>query len=806
MKLRIGTRKSKLAVIQAELVQEAVRQRFPQVETELVFVTTKGDRMLDRPLDSFGGKGVFTKELEEELLAGEIDLAVHSAKDMPMELPKGLTFLPVLCREDPRDVLVTGSGIPAGELPEGAVIGTSSLRRELQIKKINPGVQVRMLRGNVQTRLEKLRKGEYDGIILAAAGLKRLGMAMPEDLHLEYFSTEDYLPAAGQGILTVEVLEKQDEGLWEILQAITSKEIQAVLTAEREYLRLLGGSCNAPCGAYCQVEGDYLVMSAMYAPDKKQLRHQTARISMSENPTEDARSLAGILAVQVGMQPEKELRVSLVGAGPGDVGLITRRGLECIRSADAIVYDNLISGSLLNEARLDAELIYAGKRSNRHHMSQEEINALLVRLARENKYVVRLKGGDPFVFGRGGEEAAALREAGISFEVVPGVSSCYAVPAYGGIPLTERTIASSFHVVTGHKGDHRQEDAVDYRVLAKEEGTLVFLMGLGSLAEIAGRLLAGGKPADTPAAVIQQGTTARQRRVVSDLEHIAQETKRAGIGTPAIVVVGAAAGLAGKLDWFGKKPLSGVRVLLTGTRSMVQEQQKELCPLGAETVAVSLIECRPLSSKVLGERLHHLDGFTWLVFTSANGVEQFFACLKKEGIDLRRLMHVKFAVIGRKTGDALENHGFYSDFMPSAFTSQRLAEEWVPRLGGKDRVLLLRAAKSSPVLPKALEHAKIPFEDVALYETRVDVRRREELERILPQVDYVTVASASAARALAELLGENNFWNGGPGVISIGPETTKAARELGIPVLATAKEYSSEGIMKTISEFVKKEM
>ncbi len=799
MKLRIGTRKSRLAVIQAELVEEAVRRQFPQVETELKFVTTKGDRMPDRPLDSFGGKGVFTKELEEELLAGEIDLAVHSAKDMPMELPEGLTFFPVLCREDPRDVLITRSGIPAGQLPRETVIGTSSLRRELQIKKQNPGVQIRMLRGNVQTRLKKLRNGEYDGIILAAAGLKRLGMAMPEDLHLEYFSPEDYLPAAGQGILAVEVLEKREDGLTEILRALTSEKLQAVLAAEREYLKLLGGSCNAPCGAYCRVEQDFLVMSAMYAPDKKTPRHQTARIRMSENPMEDGRKLAGILADRVRMQPEKKLSVSLVGAGPGDGGLVTRKGLECIRSADVIVYDALISGSLLNEARLDAEFIYAGKRSNKHHMRQEEINELLIRLAGEHKYVVRLKGGDPFVFGRGGEEAAALQKAGISFEVVPGVSSCYAVPAYGGIPLTERSLASSFHVITGHKGDHRQEDAVDYQVLAREEGTLVFLMGLGSLAEIAGRLLACKKAADTPAAVIGQGTTARQRRVVSDLEHIAEETENAGIETPAIVVVGEAAGFAGKLDWFGKKPLSGIRVLLTGTRSMVQEQQKVLCPLGVETVAVSLIECRPLYSQALRDRLCQLDGFTWLVFTSANGVEQFFSFLRQEGIDLRRLMHLKFAVIGKKTGEALEKHGFIRDFEPSAFTSGQLAAEWVPRLCKKDRVLLLRARESSPVLPNALGQAGIFFEDLALYETWVDVRRREELGRILPQVDYVTVASASAARALAALLGEGWSWDSdGPGVISIGPETTRAAEGLGIPVLATAEEYSSMGIMRAI--------
>lgn len=260
MKLRIGTRKSRLAVVQTELVRDAIWACFPDMEIELVPISTKGDRHLERSLASFGGKGVFTRELEDALLQGEIDMAVHSAKDMPMEFPKGLTLGAVLCREDPRDVLVTTSGIAAKKLPAGSVIGTSSLRRELQIRHLNPQVQIRLLRGNVQTRLEKLMTGGYDGILLAAAGLRRLGLTKQEGIFLEYLDTKEFIPAPGQGILGVEIRAGE---LAEVMAAVHSPEDAVMLRAEREYLTVLGGSCNAPCAAYCRQEGESLAMSVI---------------------------------------------------------------------------------------------------------------------------------------------------------------------------------------------------------------------------------------------------------------------------------------------------------------------------------------------------------------------------------------------------------------------------------------------------------------------------------------------------------------------------------------------------------------
>lgn len=789
MRLRIGTRKSWLAMRQTEIVREVILAQFPYMEIEIVPMSTKGDKILDRSLTSFGGKGVFTKELEEALLAGQIDIAVHSAKDMPMELAKGLILGAVLPREDASDVLVTAGGIPAQQLPVGSIIGTSSLRRQIQIKRMNPGIMTKMLRGNVTTRLEKLRAGEYDGILLAAAGLKRLGLENPEGLFVEYLHKESFVPAAGQGFLALEIRSGE---LSEVMEAIHCPEAAVQLAAEREFLRIIDGGCNAPCGAYCREEKGRLVMSAMYARDGVHPMFAQESVELPANKVMAcARELAERLSVAVRFRP-----VYLVGAGPGDPGLFTEKGLKCIRHADVIVYDSLISGCLLNEAPLDAELIYAGKRAGRHHMTQEEICSLLVQEAMKGKSVVRLKGGDPFVFGRGGEEAQALRRCKIPYEIVPGISSAYSVPAYAGIPVTHRKAASSFHVITGHEGNHKAKTVLDYKVLAKEEGTLVLLMGFAELKIIAEQLIAHGKAKDTPVAVIQRGTTAAQKTVVSDLEHISSMVEAHSMGTPAVIVVGDVVKFTQELSWFGNGPLSGKSVLVTGTRAMVSELKAALVPMGAGVVAVSLIESRLLMTDEVCQSLLRLGEYQWMVFTSSNGVELFFEALRQQNIDLRRLMHLKFAAIGRKTAAALREHGFLCDFVPESFSGEDLAREWIPTLNKEESVLLFRAREGSEILPKKLREAGIRFADIPLYETWIDWRRKEELNRLIHQADYVTVASSSAVYALWELLEKPKNFDAK--LISIGPYTTKTARELGLCVHADAVEYTAEGIAAVI--------
>ncbi len=795
--IRIGTRKSLLALVQTEIVKDALLRAFPETEIEIVKIDTKGDQLLDRSLTSFGGKGVFTVELEAELLSGAIDIAVHSAKDMPMEFPAGLGIGAVLSRADARDTFVSLDGTKLADLAPGSVVGTSSLRRELQIKEINPQVQIKLLRGNVQTRLRKLKEGQYDGIILAAAGIERLGYENEEEFHYEYLEPGTFLPAAGQGILAVES-RTDDEETAEMLAAIHDAEAACLLAAERSFLKTIGGSCNAPAAAYCRKEGGRFLMDAMFVKDGAHLRRAHMDI------TADAQGMLEA-ATQLGKDIAGEVNkgiVYLVGAGPGDEDLMTRKGLKVLREADVVVYDSLASSSLLNEVRDDAELIFAGKRSSHHFKKQYETNQLLIDLAKEGKNVVRLKGGDPYIFGRGGEEGQELRAAGVDFVVVPGISSSYSVPAYCGIPVTHRDYASSFHVITGHEGNHKNGATVlDYGTLAREEGTLIFLMGLKNLPNIVKNLIENGKDSKTPAGVLQEGTTARQKMAVGTLENIVEVVEREGIQTPAITVVGDVVSLAGELSWYGGKPLSGQRVLVTGSRSMVERLSPLLKEEGAEAISFSLIRTEAMDTPEFDRAMADIDSYTWIVLTSANGVECFFDKLKAMRKDIRDFKDVHFAVIGDGTKNALEGHGIYSDLIPTAYSSKDMAAAMVPHMKPTDKVLLLRAEEANAVLPDSLTAAGIDHTCVSLYHTVVDERKADELSRLVETVDYITFASSSAVRAFVSMAG--SLENVSAKYISIGPVTTKTAEAEGLHVDRTAAVYTAQGIVDTIIEDVR---
>lgn len=791
--IKIGTRKSLLALIQTDIVKKRIEAAFPDIQVEIKKIDTKGDQLLDRSLASFGGKGVFTRELEEELLNGVIDLAVHSAKDMPNEFPEGLGIGAILDRADPRDVFATTTGISLKDLRPGSVVGTSSLRRELQIKAINPRVNIKVLRGNVQTRLRKLKEGQYDGIILAAAGLERLGYVDNEDFHYEYMDTEEFLPAAGQGILAIE----SRNGDWQdVLSALHCEEGAMMLLAERAFLKQIGGSCNAPAAAFSRIEGNTMKMDAFFAKDGRHRIYTSKSIELKGTSMEEKAAQAKELGTMAAKEVTKG-KVYLIGAGPGDMGLFTLKGLEIIKKADVIVYDNLATDSILNQIKEDAELIYAGKRAAKHYLKQDETNMVLVEKALEGKLVARLKGGDPFIFGRGGEEAAKLIEYGIEFEVIPGISSSYSVPAYCGIPVTHREMASSFHVITGHEGSHKKgETVLDYATLAKEEGTLIFLMGLGNLPNITKNLMENGKDPKTPVAVLQEGTTARQKTAVGTLETIVEEVKKQGIRTPAISVVGDVVNLQKTLDWYGKKPLSGKSVLMTGTKAMGSRLTPLLREEGAEVLEFSLVMTKKLIEEPLVQAVERISEYTWAVFTSANGVHFFFDYLKQNRTDIRSLHGLKFAVIGAGTARALEERGIMYEYLPTAYSSKDMAEQMIPHLTKDDKVLLLRAKEASKELPDALGEAGIDYTAVALYETVYDERKGEELNRIIQFADYITFASSSAVKAFMKMVKNPEDIYGK--CISIGPVTTKTADKLGLPIYQTATVYTAEGILDVL--------
>lgn len=787
--IRIGTRTSKLALAQTEIVKKKILDAFPEEKIEIVPIITKGDKELNKPLASFGGKGVFTKEIEEKLLDGSIDIAVHSAKDIPMECKKGLTLGAVIEREDPRDVMVTTSGIATKNMGLKSIIGTSSLRRELQIKSINPHLTVKSLRGNVPTRLEKLRNGFYDGIILAAAGLKRLGLDNEEDLFYEYFDMEEFLPAAGQGILALEIRKNT---LKHVMDILNQKVTESILLAEREFLTVLGGSCNSPCGIYCKDEEEGFSIRGMYAKDG--IHPIYASMKITENRQQDLLQMAGKLANQL-----KIKKVSLVGAGPGQKDFISKKALDCVKAADVIIYDNLISPSILNKAKLDAELIYVGKRSNAHSMKQENINQLLITKALEGHYVVRLKGGDPFIFGRGGEEALALEAKEIPYEIVCGISSSYSVPALAGIPVTHRSISSSVHIVTGHEGNHKINPIVDYHTLAKETGTLVFLMGFHHLEEITGQLISYGKDKETPVAVIQSGGTARQRVIKGTLATITSKVKEANLGTPAIIVIGNVVDLQEKIKCVEELPLSGKRILLTGTRNIATELEKKLDPLGAETVSISLIETNLYRSEKTDQILQQLQQYQWIVFVSVAGVRSFFTTLNILKIDRRTLASVKFAVVGISTAKVLEEYGYYCDFVPSEYRSKILAKEWIPQLKKDDKVLLVRGKTGSNYLENCLAKESISYDISYVYETIQDNRRIDEINRNYDTMDYVIITSGFGGKVLADML---EYKNSKCKIVAIGPETARACYNAGLSVQIVAREYNADGIVRAILQDV----
>jgi len=496
-------------------------------------------------------------------------------------------------------------------------------------------------------------------------------------------------------------------------------------------------------------------------------------------------------------------KVYLVGAGPGDPGLLTLKGRDCLARADVVVYDRLVSPSILKFAPAGAELVYAGKSPEGHTLTQEEINALLVARARAGATVVRLKGGDPFVFGRGGEEAEALAAAGVPFEVVPGVTAAVAVPAYAGIPVTHRQYTSSLAIVTGHEADGDAPPALRWEALAHAAGTLVFLMGTRNLPEIVARLTAAGLPAETPVAVIRWGTLPRQRTVTGTLGDIAERAK--GVANPAVVVVGRVVELRERLSWFEKGPLFGRRVLVTRTREQAGDLVRIVESLGGEALVFPTIKVAgPEDPEPLDRALGELAGFDWVVFTSANGVRFFWRRLVDRGYDARAFGRARLAAIGPKTGAALEAFGLRPDFVASEYRAEVLAAGLgsVARPGQK--VLLARAAGSREVLARELARLGLEVTEVHVYRTLPageDGKRIAELLR-RGEVDAVTFTSSSTVRNFLSALGPDaGELLRRTAVACIGPVTAATAEELGLRVDVVAREYTVEGLAEALCRY-----
>ena len=492
--------------------------------------------------------------------------------------------------------------------------------------------------------------------------------------------------------------------------------------------------------------------------------------------------------------------VYLVGAGPGDPGLLTRRALELIAAADAVLYDRLIPAGALDGARPDADLRYVGKRPGAHSLAQEEINALLVERARAGRSVVRLKGGDPFVFGRGGEEGLALSEAGISFEVVPGVTAGVAAAAYAGVPVTHRDDASAVALVTGHEDPAKPDTALDYEALATFPGTLVFYMGVGRLEEIADRLIAAGRSPTEPAAVVERGTLPGQRTVSAALADIAERVREAELGPPAITVVGSVARLRDKLAWLERRPLFGSTVAVTRARAQASALSDRLRGLGAEVVEAPAIRIvpRPPEDGGLAAAVGRIEDYALVCLTSPTGVELLLDALARAGLDARALAGAIVAAIGPGTARALAARGIRPDVVPERSIAEALVESLADVAVDGRRVLVARAAEARDVLPDALRDRGAHVDVVALYDTVPEPLSAQSLEG-LARADYITfTASSTVDSLLAALAAAGAPFPAGARLVSIGPVTSTTARERGLEVAVEAARHDIDGLVEAL--------
>ena len=482
------------------------------------------------------------------------------------------------------------------------------------------------------------------------------------------------------------------------------------------------------------------------------------------------------------------MTVYLVGAGPGDPGLLTARALELIATADVIVYDRLIPPGALAHARADAELVYAGKQGGGESASQAEIERLLIERGTEGRTVVRLKGGDPFVFGRGGEEAEALAAAGIPFAVVPGVTAGVAAPAYAGIPVTHRGQASAVAFVTGHEDPSKEDSALDWEALARFPGTLVLYMGVRRLSAIVSRLLEAGRPADQPAAVIERGTDPAQRVVCAPLHSIAEVATREGVRAPALTVIGPVAALHERLEWFARGPLAGFAVAVTRARAQSSGLARRLRELGAEVIEAPAIRIVPIDGPA-----PEIERYDLVCLTSPNGVKLLFERLASCGRDARALAGARVAAIGPGTALALKDHGVIADVVPQQFVAEALVKALaaVP----VKRALVARAAGARDVLPEALRERGASVDVLELYETVAEPLSEQELAAV-QRADYVTFTSSSTVRFF--LQAASGQLAEAMRIISIGPVTSATLREHGLEPNAEAPRHDIAGLVEAL--------
>jgi len=504
----------------------------------------------------------------------------------------------------------------------------------------------------------------------------------------------------------------------------------------------------------------------------------------------------------------KKGKVYLIGAGPGDPGLFTLKGKKILEKAEVIIYDRLVKDTVLSFANPEAEYIYVGKVSGQHALSQDEINALLVRKAAEGKIVARLKGGDPFVFGRGGEEALFVRQYGYDFEVVPGITSAVAVPAYAGIPVTHRDFTSSFTVITGHEKPDKTESSINWGNVAGSIGTLVFLMGVENLKYISDNLISNGKDADTPVALIRWGTLSNQEVITGTLGNIVEKVRQADFKPPAVIIVGEVVKLHNDLSWVENRPLWGKKVVVTRASAQASTLLGRIIDYGGEAIEFPSIRIeKEIDLSPLYDAFKAINKYHWLIFTSVNAVDIFFEELMKAEMDIRDLKGINICAIGPATKDRLECSGLKVDVVPDEYRAEGILEELSHIINPGEWVLLPRAKGAREILPQTIRNWGAYVNEVYLYEAKTATSVSEDtLEEIKKgNFDYITFTSSSTVSNFVKIIGKGNVKNLDKKVkvACIGPITADKAREYGFKVDIMAKKYTIDGLLEVIVEEAK---
>lgn len=811
--IRIGSRDSQLAVRQSELVIERIRQAcekpaqtMAMPEIELITRKTIGDRILDRSLEEIGGKGLFIRELLEDMAAGHVDIAVHSLKDMETEEDQQFPIIAYLPREDARDVLVLPQGVTTWD--QSLPVGCSGKRRIEQLSRLYPNLHFRPIRGNVPTRLRKLDDGEYGAIILAAAGLKRLGL---EERISRYFSIEEILPAAGQAIIAVQASASwQSQPInqrW--AAAINDLHTEILAEAERCLMRALGGGCHQPIAGYAYwCNEKEICLEGLYCLPQQGI-YRKAKIR-GEGTIAAAREMAGRLADRLRANRAK---VTLVGSGPGAGDLLTLGGQRAIRQAEAVLYDSLVGPEVLQYLPLQAELIHVGKRSGAHSMKQEELNRLLVDVGKTYERVVRLKGGDPYLFGRGGEEAEELVKNGLAFEVIPGITAGISVPAYAGIPVTFRGLSTAVHLITGHREKQEISDS-EWQSYAKLEGSLIFYMSVAAIPMICERLRFFGKLDDTPAALLIRGTTAEADCIRGSLADIVDRIETyPKEKTPGLFMVGAVAALEG-LQWYQPKPLGGRTLIVGRPKQASSVLTQRLRDLGAAVYEAEAIRTeavwqelrlkgadaeKALMAPTAAEAIKAIvSDQDWLILTSPSAVYYFAEAIEENGLDARVLQRCRVAVTGRGTATTLyEQLHIRADLIASKGSGRSLTDELLSTAQKADHILIAGVeTPSTDVYSTLSESGRLAVTQWTTYRT---VAAQDEQPFLQEQaqagrIDAVVLTSASTVRGMKAMLGKDLFQT--VKGFCIGSQTAAAAR--GMQEVYTADQTTIDSLVDLI--------